>query len=411
MHKNVSIKEMVNNILTLLGVSENNFTQGTHQQYRRIYRIILLQLEYRDIQIYNKASIEAVFDDFCKQENISPTRKKLIFSALNKLDYYHIFNSLQPKNYSRSRIKCLDLQFDKIISSYLEYCKHFIYIKTNTSKYKRVYDVNFMNYLTSEKITLNEIKSQTILDYIAYVNKKNKWKESTKNANLYELRQFLVYLIKGHGVNHNSITPLQVIFGCHKVYLPSYYEPFEVMKLLDNIEVVSVKGKRDYLICLLVAQLGMRAGDVLSLTFSDIHWDKETIEIVQQKTGIPLVLPLLPNLKFALLDYWKNARPKCSSSNTILLTISKPHRSLSNVFMAGIIKERLQKSDIDISNRKHGCHSMRHSLARNLLTDNEALSTITGILGHLNSNTTRKYLGIDTKNLRKISLEVPYGQK
>ena len=51
---------------------------------------------------------------------------------------------------------------------------------------------------------------------------------------------------------------------------------------------------------------------------------------------------------------------------------------------------------------------MRHSLARNLLSNNEQLSTITGILGHENSNTTRRYLSIDTKGLRHIALEVPY---
>ncbi|NLA66629.1 MAG: tyrosine-type recombinase/integrase [Leucobacter sp.] len=110
-----------------------------------------------------------------------------------------------------------------------------------------------------------------------------------------------------------------------------------------------------------------------------------------------------------MLDYWKNSRPSCDSG-TILLTLSKPYRCLSNSFLADIVTKRLMKADIDISTRKHGCHSMRHSLARNLLSGNEALSTITGILGHENSNTTRRYLGIDTRELRRISLEVPNGR-
>lgn len=410
MQNNVSIKEMVNNILILLGVPENNFSQRILRDYQTIYRIILLNLKSRNIQMYDKASVEVACNDFCKQDYICKTRKKLINSALNKLDYYYIYHALQPKSYSRLKLKCLDQQFKNIVTSYLEYYQHILYIKKNTANGKRVYDVHFMNYLTLCKITLSEIDSQTVINYLTLANNKTEWTESTKNTNRYELRQFLLYLIDNHGVKHNSVIPLQVIFGCHKVHLPSYYEPFEVMKLVNSIEVSSAIGKRDYLICLLVAQLGMRAGDVLRLTFSNIHWDNDTIEIVQQKTGNPLILPLLLNLRFALLDYWKNVRPKCSN-DTIFLTSSKPYRSLTNTALAGIVTKRLQKANIDISNRKHGCHSMRHSLARNLLSNNEALSTITGILGHKNSNTTRKYLGIDTKKLRKISLEVPYGRK
>jgi site-specific recombinase XerD len=267
-----------------------------------------------------------------------------------------------------------------------------------------------MNYLSSSKIEPEDIKVKTVIDYLVSVKEKAEWTEATKNTNLYELRKFLTYLIDKHGVSYDSVSPLHVIFGCHKVHLPAYYEPVEVMKLINSIDVSSRKGKRDYLICLLVTQLGMRAGDVSRLKFSNIHWDRETIEIVQQKTGNPLVLPLIMTLRFALLDYWKNARQKCNS-DIILLTRSKPHRSLSNCFLAGIVTERLKKANIDISNRKHGCHSMRHSLARNLLSGNEALSTITGILGHESSNTTRKYLGIDTRELRRISLEVPNGRK
>lgn len=401
---------MVNNILTLLDDPENNFSQRTFRKYQKTYQIILSNLKSKNIQIYEKITVETACNNLYQNKYISISRKKLITSALNKLDYYYIYHALQPKNYSYSKLKCLDQQFENIVSNYLEYYQQNQYIKANTAKVKRVYDINFMNYLTLSKITLMEIDNQTVVDYLFFANKKIEWAETTKNANLYELRQFLGYLINSHGVNYNSVNPLQVVIGCHKVHLPSYYEPFEVSRLINSIDITSSKGKRDYLICLLVSQLGMRAGDVSKLTFSNIHWDNETIEIVQQKTGNSLVLPLLQNLKFALLDYWKNARPNCSS-NTILLTVSKPYRAVATTFLTGIISKQLETAKVNTRNRKHGCHSMRHSLARNLLSENESLSTITGILGHKNSNTTRKYLGINTKELRKISMEVPYGRK
>lgn len=49
---------------------------------------------------------------------------------------------------------------------------------------------------------------------------------------------------------------------------------------------------------------------------------------------------------------------------------------------------------------------MQHSLANSLLQENTPYPIITGILGHENSNTTQRYLAIDTEQLRKVALEV-----
>lgn len=407
MKNNLSIEMMVNSILTLVRDSRNNLSQKTVREYELSFGIILSHLNSNGIFMYNKEAVTTTCRDLYDEGGLSETRDRHVHVALNKLDYYFNHHALKPKCYSYSRLTCIDREFEQIVSDYLKYCGRNQSIKESTLRTKRVYDVHFMNYLSLRNIQVKDIDGDTVIDYLAKTNNKTEWTEATKNTSLYELRKFLTYLIDEQGVRRDSVSPLHVIFGCHAVCLPAYYEPVEIMKLVNSIDVSSPRGKRDYLICLLVTQLGLRAGDVSRLEFSNIHWDRETIEIVQQKTGNPLVLPLLRNLRFALLDYWKNSRPNCDSG-TILLTLSKPHRCLPNTFLAHVIKERLKKAGIDISARKHGCHSMRHSLARNLLSGNEALSTITGILGHENSNTTRRYLGIDTRELRRISLEVPH---
>lgn len=409
MENNVSIELMVNSILTLLRDSRNSLSQVTVREYELSFGIILPHLNSNGIFMYDKEAVMKTYQHLSNNGGLSETRNRHLHVALKKLDYYFKHHALKPKHYSYSRLTCIDREFEQIVSDYLEYCSRNQSIKESTLRSKRVYDVHFMNYLSLRNIQVRDIDGNTIIDYLAIADNKAEWTETTKNTNLYELRKFLTYLIDAHEVRRDSVSPLHVIFGCHTVHLPAYYEPAEVKKLVNSIDVSSPKGKRDYLICLLVTQLGMRAGDVSRLEFSNIHWDRETIEIVQQKTGNPLVLPLLGALRFALLDYWKNSRPSCDSG-TILLTLSKPYRCLSNSFLAGIVTKRLMKADIDISTRKHGCHSMRHSLAKNLLSGNEALSTITGILGHENSNTTRRYLGIDTRELRRISLEVPNGR-
>ena len=79
----------------------------------------------------------------------------------------------------------------------------------------------------------------------------------------------------------------------------------------------------------------------------------------------------------------------------------------TNVFHY-VITQYMDKAMVSYSGRKHGLHSMRHSLASNLLKNNTPYPVITGILGHENISTTRLYLSIDIEQLRSVALEVPY---
>lgn len=409
MENNVSIAVMVNEILTLLRDSKVNFTQATIHEYELSLGIIKSYLDSQGILVYEKDIVASRCRKLCLDGRLSKTRTKHILVALRNLNYYAEHRELQPKNGSRFKLECQSMEHVQILASYLEYCHQILSIKEETLRIKRVYDIHFLNYLSLKQISLQKISGDTVKDYLSSIDKEKNWTARTKNANLYELRQLLLYLIDKHGVNNDSISPVSIVIGCHESHLPAYYEPSEISRMVNHIDTSSAKGKRDYLICLLFTQLGMRAGDVSGLSFSDIHWDRSTIEIVQQKTGSPLILPLLPIVRFAILDYWRNARAE-SKSETILITQSEPYRPLAPAFLSNTVSLRLRKAGIVVDDRKHGCHAMRHSLARNLLSNNEPLSAITGILGHKNSNTTRKYLGIDTKELRRIALEVPYAR-
>ena len=67
----------------------------------------------------------------------------------------------------------------------------------------------------------------------------------------------------------------------------------------------------------------------------------------------------------------------------------------------------MNDAGIDYSNKHHGPHSLRHSLATNLLNENIPISSISSILGHSNTKTTEIYLTVDEKHLKELSLEVP----
>ena len=57
--------------------------------------------------------------------------------------------------------------------------------------------------------------------------------------------------------------------------------------------------------------------------------------------------------------------------------------------------------------KKHGAHSLRHSLATNMLRKNVSMPIISTILGHRTTETTKVYIGIDIDRLRSCSLPIP----
>lgn len=223
---------------------------------------------------------------------------------------------------------------------------------------------------------------------------------------LFTLRDFLKFGAESglFPKEYNQLIP--VIHTNKNERIPSLFTAGERKKILTLVNRNSSIGKRDYIILLLAIQLGIRAGDICRLRKGDIKWSRDTLEFKQHKTDNPIILPLPENMRLALLDYLKNARPD-SQSDKIFVRFRAPHDPYvdTNTF-SYVIKKYLIKADIDYTNRKHGLHSMRHSLASSLLKGNTPYPVITGILGHENSSTTRTYLSIDIEQLRSVALEV-----
>ena len=174
--------------------------------------------------------------------------------------------------------------------------------------------------------------------------------------------------------------------------------------ILLSVDRSTISGKRDYAVLLLATFLGIRAGDIRDMKINNIKWGSGIIEFTQSKTKKFLQLPMPNEVKFALLDYLKNARPKVES-DYLFIKLRAPYQ----VYASGnsfsyIVKKYL--GEIDLNERKQGLHSLRFSAAGNMLSQGVNIVTICNVLGHSYSDTTNHYLKIDIDQLRKAALEV-----
>ena len=62
---------------------------------------------------------------------------------------------------------------------------------------------------------------------------------------------------------------------------------------------------------------------------------------------------------------------------------------------------------VDTTGKHHGLHSLRHSLATNLLESGTPVNEIAVILGHTSAASTKTYVWSDIERLRIAALEVP----
>ena len=177
-------------------------------------------------------------------------------------------------------------------------------------------------------------------------------------------------------------------------------------KLISKEKLSDPLGKRDQAMILLALRLGIRCSDIVNLKFSNINWNNDTITFIQQKTKVPVTLPLLTDVGNALMDYILNSRIN-SAFNEIFLRGYAPYTPMKPESASKISKKYLSEFDLNDCPQK-GFHILRRTAATKLFESNVPPYVISAALGHLDPNSADVYLSTDSKKMRKCALSL-YG--
>ncbi len=188
--------------------------------------------------------------------------------------------------------------------------------------------------------------------------------------------------------------------------MPSVYSMLEVQQLEEKMNCNTPFGKRNYAMLLLATRLGLRTGDIVTMTFDELDFRTETIRIIQNKTGIPLELPMLPCVCSALKDYLQNYRGN-STSEYVFLSLHPPFSRLSPTAFGRYVRLALQATGIKPGTRKIGPHAMRSSLASSMVNDGIPYEAVRRTLGHTSANAIKSYAKLDVEQLKLYTLEPP----
>jgi len=322
--------------------------------------------------------------------------------AVNVLGEYqlHGFILSKRRKIGKEYYHVIEGAFQKFIDSRRRFG-----ISESTLTANELYLSRFSEYLAKQK--LKNISNLTSEHVLGFVNSLAGYSKETINCTLCSLRVLLRFLHEENILQENLSHVVPKIKIDKTSRIPSAYSREEVQKMLNSVDRGNPKGKRDYAMLLLAAKLGMRAGDICNLRFENIKWDKNEIVLVQEKTSAKTILPLLPEVGSAIIDYLQYGRPT-SESNYVFSRHYCPIGPLAPPTLHSIVWQYIKLAKITVpEGKKHGPHALRHSLASALLEENIGLPTIAEVLGHRSTETTAIYLKIGINQLRQCALNVP----
>ena len=263
-------------------------------------------------------------------------------------------------------------------------------------------------FLNDNKRSIRDMDIPLAIQFVAHLDKTAS--RPNRNNIIMTNRVFIRYLCENKILKDNRTAMWMSLLHLNYHYenkIPSVYTVEEVEKIIACIDRSHPQGKRDYAMTLLAARYGLRASDIISLRFTNIDWESNRIILTQQKTQKRVRLPLSEEVGSALVEYVRYGRPNIDTP-FMFISGHAPFKPLKSNVLASNIAEAMRVAGIDSSKRKRGPHTLRHSLASNLLKANETLPVISGILGHSSTTSTMTYLRVDINQLRRCALDVPF---
>lgn len=284
----------------------------------------------------------------------------------------------------------------KYITSLIELRRN----KRTTQSYLKILS-NFIENLTDQGIcTPSEITEDAIVRYV-----ENRTYRQCEY--IMKVKRFLLFLFQNDVIATDFSYVLKKLGKqIKRTRIPSFYSETEVQKVEQSLSRSSNVGKRDYAMILLSSRLGMRVSDIAQLTFGNIGWENNNIHFLQYKTENPVILPLLPAVGNAIVDYLRYGRPKIDSDR-VFISCRAPYKELDGNAVHSIIARAFSLSGININERHHGGHALRFSLAQRMLEKSTPMPIISETLGHTVLDTTRTYVRIDLSHMQQCVLDIP----
>jgi site-specific recombinase XerD len=294
---------------------------------------------------------------------------------------------------------------EKILSRYETYLRSERGLVTATIiNYKPVIREFLLERFRDEPLLLTELKPPDISGFIL----RHFQKMSLKRAQLMTtaLRSFFRFLFRSGELQIDLAASVPTVAGWSQSTVPKYLIPEQVERVLRTFDLQTPTGRRDYAILLLLARLGLRAGEVVALKLDDLDW-RAGEPIIRGKGLFHDKMPLPSDVGDAVAAYLRRDRPQCQTRQ-LFVCMRAPRRGFAGPStVTTIVRRALDRADLHPTLK--GAHLLRHSLATSMLRSGVKINEIGDVLRHRAPNTTEIYAKVDFDALRSLAHPWPIG--
>jgi site-specific recombinase XerD len=313
-------------------------------------------------------------------------------SAIHALSRYLFSQGKIPKPLAR---KTKPVVLPKIYEDYLDYQQtHRQATARLLSSIKRVL-VAFDQYLQTYKIDLYSLKIEQVDAFSAQFLVPF----AAASCRIYrgKLRGFLKYLYHQQNILKRDIAPFVV---SRREYAqakpPNFLRPQEIKKLFAGLTIGSASDIRTYALVQLAFTMGLRPKEISQISLDDISFSTQQLRVSDRKGKNPVELPMPEQTVKAIAAYVIGARPQ-SEHRHVFLTLHPPFRPMSANGVGYHITKAMRKTGLVSS-----AYWLRHTYAQNLLEAGTSIFEIKEMLGHDKIESTKLYLHVHIKLMRKV---------
>jgi integrase/recombinase XerD len=255
---------------------------------------------------------------------------------------------------------------------------------------------DFLRFLESQGLHLNEIELTTIKGYLAFLKERG-YNPYSMARRLSSLKNFLYFLLeKGH---------IQIDFLSHlegpklPQRLPKVLSLEEVERLLQAPDLSTPLGFRDRTMLEVLYATGLRVSELVRLKIENLNLNLGLVRVFGKGEKERLV-PLGEIALEYLTHYLQNIRPLFEGSKSRgYLFLNRRGGALTRQRFWQILKGYASQVGLDVS--KISPHVLRHTFATHLLEGGADLRALQLMLGHSSLLTTQIYTHLDLKNLKR----------
>jgi site-specific recombinase XerD len=315
---------------------------------------------------------------------------------------YHDKNEIKIRQKTERENRELGVSFEELLSSY----------KNNAADYRALSDSTMRCRLSSIRVFLWSLERCGVNDVSEFTHKAVNDSVTMLSPSyggglpgvIYSIRIFLSFLYE------SGATPIDYTIAMPQM-LPQRgkmrfgFTRDETADILSRVDCSAPIGKRNYAIMLIAARTGLRACDIASLKRTEIDWKTREIRIVQQKTGVPLTIPLMPEVGNAIIDYFYNARGE-NDSAYIFVKRRGSDEPITSKTVSTMTTKYMNRADIDHELPYRGTHSFRRGFGKRLLDASLSADMLMEMLGQVDVNSVKPYSAIDENGLKYCALSL-----